>query len=71
MSGEVKAVSLCFFFFFNKKIVRIYLKLFKIKLLKFEKIKVEKKQKNFLFLEKMWYNLMYAQTFLKLNKLRD
>ena len=43
MSGEVKAVSLCFFFFFYKKIVRIYLKLFKIKLLKLEKIKVEKK----------------------------
>ena len=43
----------------------------KIQLLKLEKIKVEKKQKNFLFLKKMWYNLMYAQTFLILNKLRD
>ena len=43
MLGEVKAVSLCFFFFFDKKNVRIYLKLLKIKLLKFEKIKVEKK----------------------------
>ena len=31
------------FLFFDKKIVRIYLKLLKIQLLKLEKIKVEKK----------------------------